>query len=58
MEHWWSDVDGVTEKLGGEKLFKYHFVHHRCHMQWHGIKFRPLLMRGQQVELFMLSHAF
>ena len=58
-------MDGETEELGTGRrnLFKYHFVHHRCHMHWHGIKFRPVLVRGQQVELWhsyllMLSHVF
>jgi hypothetical protein len=61
MEHWWKDVDWETEELGlGERNSPSTilFITGACHMHWHGMNFRPVLMRDQQVELFMLSHAF
>ena len=37
----WNDTDGKIEVLRQKNLSYYHFVHHKSHLDWPGIKLRP-----------------
>jgi hypothetical protein len=38
MEHLWNETDRGKSKYSGKNLTQYHFVHHKSHMDWHGIE--------------------
>jgi hypothetical protein len=41
MEYWWDETDMEKPKYEEKNILQYHFVHHKSHMAWHGIKPSP-----------------
>jgi hypothetical protein len=41
MEHWWDDTDGAKLKYEQKNICQHHFVNHKPHVAWHGIKPNP-----------------
>ena len=37
MKHLWYAIDSSRLKWSEKNLFQYHSVHHKPHMDWHGI---------------------
>jgi hypothetical protein len=38
MEGRWNEIDRVKPKYSRKNLSKWYFVHHKFHMDWHGIE--------------------
>jgi hypothetical protein len=41
VEHWWNDSDRGKLRHWERNLSKYHFFHHKRHVDWPGIEARP-----------------
>ena len=35
VERWWNDTDRGTPRYRQRNLSKCHFVHNKCHSDWH-----------------------
>jgi hypothetical protein len=58
LEHWWNDIEG-GRLMSLEKIFC-HFIHHKSHMDWHGINLalhieRPVIYCLSQGMAFVVS---
>jgi len=47
--HWWNGIDGGEPKCSEKNLAQYHFVRHRCHMDWPGIDINLNLIQRFQL---------
>ena len=51
--HCWNDTDRGKPKYWEGNLSKWHFIHHKCHIDWPGIEFGPW---GESPTVNRLSH--
>jgi len=49
VEHRGNDIDRIKHKYWDKSLLRYHFIHHRSHMEWMGTELGLSRWEGGEV---------